>query len=86
MTTPLSEPASKSCSVCHEVKAIADFPFDAGSLDGHGHKCKPCHARLNREYRATDKGRQARRESMRRWREANRQRNLAARSESSGAA
>jgi hypothetical protein len=70
---------SKQCSTCREVKPIDQFPYDAGALDGHGHRCKPCHNRINREYRQTPKGKEARAQSMRRWREANKARNLAAR-------
>lgn len=81
----MSAQGSKVCPTCKTEKPADEFPLSAHTPDGRMGRCKPCHARINRAYRATDKGRQNHTAANRRWRDANRARNLAAREADSAA-
>lgn len=70
---------AKRCGICGETKAIGDFPLDVSAPSGRRNQCKPCRAARLRAYRATDRGREARRLAMARYRARNRERNLALR-------
>ena len=70
---------TKRCGICGEIKPAGDFPLDVSAPSGHRNQCKPCRAARLRAYRATDRGREARRLAMARYRARNRERNLAIR-------
>jgi hypothetical protein len=70
---------TKRCGICGETKFIADFPLDVSAPSGRRNQCLTCRAARLRAYRATDRGREARRLAMARYRARNRERNLALR-------
>jgi hypothetical protein len=72
-------PTSKTCITCRVVKPLDGFHYSASSSDDRQPRCRECHNRINREYRHTDKGRQAHNAATTQWRAANKARNLAAR-------
>lgn len=70
---------TKRCGICGETKPIGDFPLDVSAPSGRRNQCRPCRAARVRAYRHTDRGREAHRLSMARYRARNRERNLALR-------
>jgi len=51
----LLAPNQKTCSKCHELKVIHDFPITCSSKDGYKSYCKECLSKANAEKYLTEK-------------------------------
>lgn len=58
----------KTCTKCKQNKPLTDFYKNSNNEDGHRFDCKACHSNSAKKYRQTEKGRNVRRENVRRYR------------------
>ncbi len=57
----------KICTHCHIMKPLEDFPRDKRAKTGRGSRCNACMSIILAEYRATEKGHDARRAAQQKY-------------------
>lgn len=60
----------KSCSRCHQVKPLNEFPLDKRAKTGRASRCNSCMSEVLAAYRATTKGQEARKATQHRYAES----------------